>query len=90
MEGYHTGRFPDGFVIVFDLLEVKAGGNAIAEGPRKILGVMQRDGSEFAETGGWGSRASRRATPTGAPSATRLTHLCHPSRQFIVISMCYD
>ena len=54
MEGYKTGTFPDGAVIVFDLLEVNQGGHAIAEGPRKIVGVIQRDGSRFADTGGWG------------------------------------
>lgn len=54
MEGYESGTFPDGAVIVFDLLEVSPGENAIAEGPRKILGVMQRDASRFADTGGWG------------------------------------
>lgn len=54
IEGYRAGGFPDGAVIVFDLLEVQKGDNAIAEGPRKILGVMQRDAQKFAETGGWG------------------------------------
>lgn len=54
MKGYRTGRFPDGAVIVFDLLEVERGGHAIAEGPRKIVGVMQRDTRRFKDTGGWG------------------------------------
>lgn len=54
MKGYRSGKFPDGAVIVFDLLEVERGGNAIAEGPRKIVGVMQRDARRFKDTGGWG------------------------------------
>lgn len=54
MKGYKGGKFPDGAVIVFDLLEVDRGGNAIAEGPRKIVGVMQRDTRRFRDTGGWG------------------------------------
>ncbi|HEX6929881.1 MAG TPA: cytochrome P460 family protein, partial [Gammaproteobacteria bacterium] len=29
MEGYRSGKFPDGAVIVFDLLEATADGNAI-------------------------------------------------------------
>ena len=54
MRGYRAGRFPDGAVIVFDLLEVDKSDNAIAEGPRKIVGVMQRDRRKFKDTGGWG------------------------------------
>ena len=41
MEGYRKGRFPDGAVIVFDLLEAKSADNAIQEGARKVVGVMQ-------------------------------------------------
>lgn len=54
MRGYKTGTFPDGSVIVFDLLDVQKGGNAVAEGPRKVLGVMQKDARRFKATGGWG------------------------------------
>lgn len=54
MKGYRSGKFPDGAVIVFDLLGVDKGGNTIAEGPRKIVGVMQRDARRFKDTGGWG------------------------------------
>ncbi len=46
--------FPDGAVLVFDLLEAKAENNAIVEGKRKVVGVMQKDSKKFAETGGWG------------------------------------
>jgi hypothetical protein len=54
VEGYRTGAFPDGAVIVFDLLEAATGGSAIGEGTRKVVGVMQRDAARFAATGGWG------------------------------------
>jgi hypothetical protein len=46
--------YPDGAVLVFDLLEAKSENNAIVEGSRKILGVMQKDSKKFADTGGWG------------------------------------
>jgi hypothetical protein len=46
--------FPDGAVLVFDLLSANANGNAIGEGPRKVVGVMQKDASRFKQTGGWG------------------------------------
>lgn len=54
MKGYRGGGFADGAVIVFDLLAVAKGGNAIAAGPRKIVGVMQRHARRFKDTGGWG------------------------------------
>jgi len=54
MKGYRTGTFPDGAVICFDLLQAERGGAAITEGKRKLLGVMVRDASRYAATGGWG------------------------------------
>ena len=55
LEGYKAGnKFKDGSVIVFDLLEKVAADNAIAEGNRKVVGVMQKDSKKFKDTGGWG------------------------------------
>lgn len=54
VEGLRAGRYPDGAVFVFDLLEAQSGGNAIQEGARKLIGVMERDSGRFAATGGWG------------------------------------
>lgn len=54
MEGYRSGNFPDGAVIVFDLLEANAADHTVTEGSRKLIGVMQRDAARFASTGGWG------------------------------------
>lgn len=54
MEGYRKGTFPDGSVIVFDLLESVHDSNAVTEGDRKVVGVMYKDAMKFAATGGWG------------------------------------
>jgi hypothetical protein len=54
MRGYREGKFPDGAVIVFDLLEAVAADHTVTEGSRKIVGVMHRDAKKFAATGGWG------------------------------------
>ncbi len=54
VQGYRTGRFPNGAVIVFDLLEAGQAENALAEGARKVVGVMHKDARRFAGTGGWG------------------------------------
>lgn len=54
-EALTKGRpYPNGAVFVFDLLEAPAKDNAITEGPRKFIGVMQKDSIKFVETGGWG------------------------------------
>jgi Cytochrome P460 len=54
MEGYRTGRFPDGSVLVFEILETRENAGVTAEGPRKRVGVMVKNSKEYAETGGWG------------------------------------
>ena len=54
MQGYRSGKFPAGSVIVFDLLEAKAEGSAIQEGARKVVGVMHKDPAKWKPTGGWG------------------------------------
>jgi hypothetical protein len=55
MQGYRKGgAFPDGAVIVFDLLDARAGGGAIEAGARKVVGVMVKDSGRWKATGGWG------------------------------------
>ena len=54
MKGYRGKSFPDGSVIIFDLLEAVHDGNAVAEGARKVVGVMRKDAKQFKATGGWG------------------------------------
>ena len=54
IKGYKQGKFADGSVIVFDLLEANHGGNATTEGKRKVVGVMHKNSRTYAETGGWG------------------------------------
>lgn len=52
--GYRKGIFPDGSVIIFDLLEAVHDGNAVTEGARKVVGVMHKDSKKYRATGGWG------------------------------------
>jgi len=54
MEGYRTGRFPDGSVLVFELLETRENAGVTTEGPRRRVGVMVKENKRYAETGGWG------------------------------------
>ena len=79
-EGYRTGRFPDGAVLVFDLLEALAEDGAIVEGPRKVLGVMVRDRARFRATGGWGFEGyagGDPARPAVGGNAAEACFACH-------------
>ena len=53
IEGYDSGKFPDGSVIVYDLLETKeVAGNTI-EGQTRRVDVMIKQSERYASTGGW-------------------------------------
>lgn len=82
MQGLKSGRYPDGAVLVFDLLAAESKDNAIGEGARKMVAVMQRDAQRHAATGGWGYEAF-----TGNSRTDRVVkdggtgcHQCHESR----------
>jgi hypothetical protein len=84
LEGYKTGKFPEGSVIVFDLLEAPVADNAITEGKRKVAGVMHKDAKKYAATGGWGYEGfgggDRGKRVVGANAATAC-HGCHAARK---------
>ena len=83
MEGLQGGGYPDGAVLVFDLLEYTDKGNALTEGKRKLVGVMVRDERRYGDTGGWGFEGfsgdsrSKRLTKDGGRSC----FACHQSQQ---------
>lgn len=89
MQGYRSGKFPDGAVIVFDLLEAKSGENAVQEGARKVVGVMHRNARKWKETGGWGFEAfkgdsrTERAVGANAASACYQCHTQRKDRDFV-------
>ena len=83
LEGYRTGSFADGSVIVFDRMEATDADNAITEGERKMIGVMQKDGNRFAETGGWGFEGFVAGDPTRTVSqdARAACFDCHKTQK---------
>jgi hypothetical protein len=89
MEGYRSGRFPAGAVIVFDLLEAKSADNAVHEGARKVVGVMHKDPAKWKETGGWGFEGfkgdskTERAVGRNAASACYGCHTQQKDRGFV-------
>ena len=84
MLGYRTGEFPDGAVIVFDLLEAVSKDHTVTEGARKVVGVMHRDSQKYAATGGWGFEGFAGDSSTqrvvGANAATAC-FACHQAQR---------
>jgi hypothetical protein len=52
--GYRSGEFPDGSIIVYELLETQGEDGIMTEGSRRRLDVMVKDATRYANTGGWG------------------------------------
>lgn len=91
--GYKAGKFPDGAVIVFDLLEARTEGNAVTEGARKVVGVMHKDSKKYAATGGWGFEGfkggsrTERAVGDNAATACYQCHTQQKDRDYVFSSL---
>ena len=92
MEGYKAGKFPDGAVIIFDLLEAKDADNAVQEGSRKVLGVMHKDAKKWKDTGGWGFEGfkgdskTERAVSKNAATACFQCHTAQKDKDYVFSS----
>jgi hypothetical protein len=53
VEGYPSGDFADGSIIVYELREVQQKNGIMFEGERKRVDVMIKDSSLYKNTGGW-------------------------------------
>jgi hypothetical protein len=74
--------FPDGAVLVLDLLQAKEGNNSIVEGLHKFVCVMQKDSKEFIDTGGWGFeefKGDTRERVVGEPKSSCFS--CHEAKK---------
>jgi hypothetical protein len=91
-QGYKSGKFPAGSVIVFDLLEAKRSDNAVQEGERKVLGVMRKDPEKWKETGSWGFEGfkgdskTERAVSKNAAAACFQCHTSQKDKDFVFSS----
>jgi hypothetical protein len=69
LEGHTSGKFPDGSVIVYHLLEARViAGNTI-EGPTRRIDVMVKQSEPHRTAGGW----SFVSFPGGSPANGKLT-----------------
>ena len=69
LEGYETGKFPDGSVIVYDLLETKEVAGSTIEGQTRRIDVMVKQSQLYHATAGWGFMSF----PGGNPADGKLT-----------------
>ena len=88
MKGYKNGKFPNGAVIVFDLLTANTQGNATQEGARKVVGVMVKHSVRYAATGGWGFEGFKgdtreRAVGDNAATACFACHTAQKDKDFV-------
>ena len=55
LAGYRTGQFPDGSILVYDLLEAKEVAPGITvEGTTRRVDVMVKDSRRYSASAGWG------------------------------------
>jgi hypothetical protein len=84
MQGYRSGKFPAGSVIVFDLLEAKRADGAVQEGARKVVGAMRKDPAKWQDTGGWGFEGFKGDSKTeraAGDKAAAACFQCHASQK---------
>ena len=88
-KGYKSGKFADGAVIAFDLLEAQVADNTVQEGARKVLGVMHKDSRKYKDTGGWGFEGFKgdsktdRAVGNNAAAACFQCHTAQKSSDYV-------
>jgi len=54
MQGYRSGKFPQGSILIFDVINYKETNGNFDETDRKHLDVMVKDSLKYTTTGGWG------------------------------------
>jgi hypothetical protein len=81
VQGYRAEQFPDGAVIIFDLLEAVHADNAVTEGQRKVVGVMHKDAAAYAATGGWGFEGFGGGDPDNRVVGNNAVEACYECHQ---------
>jgi len=88
VEGYRSGVFPDGAILIDDLLTAEESAGVTKAGPRRQTSVMVRDAARYADTGGWGfevfEKDGREGTLT--PARRAACHACHTKAKGLVFT----
>jgi len=79
LEGYRTGHFPEGAVLIADWFVLEPVGPELGQGQRKSVNVMVRD-AHYTTTGGWGFEdfdQDSHTTRNVAQNAVKACFECH-------------
>ncbi len=80
LEGYRTGHFPEGAVLIADWFALEEARSGLVQGARQSVDVMIRDG-RYTATGGWGftkfDQDSRTIRKVDANAAAQSCFKCH-------------
>ena len=79
LEGYKNDKFPDGAVLIDDLLEIKEANGVSTEGARRRVAVMVKDSARYRDSGGWGFEIFKgdESTPSLTAEAKAACFACH-------------
>ncbi|MEO6002061.1 MAG: cytochrome P460 family protein [Opitutus sp.] len=89
LEGYRTGSFPTGAVLIADWFVLEPRGPELIQGARSSVNVMVRD-PRYSATGGWGFEDFDRDTTTTrnvGSNAVKMCFECHQrikNREFVI------
>lgn len=89
IQGYTKGIFPEGSVLVFDVISAKESQGIIEEGSRSVVDVMVKDSVKYAATHGWGFERFKGDSNTERllDASFRSTCVsCHKKKQDFVFS----
>jgi len=77
LAGYVAGKFVNGSVFAFDVLESMEQPNGnLQEGSRKLVDVMIKDSSKYSATGGWGFEEFKGNSKTERVIKTMAVQFC--------------
>ena len=83
VEGYRTGKFPDGAMVVDEAVIAHEGAGSAAgmlsEGGRRFLDVMAKNEAQYPQTGGWGFQHFDKEETKGglSPAEQSQCYECH-------------
>lgn len=89
MQGYTTGYFPNGAILVFDVLDTKEQNGNTQESSRNHVDVMVKDSLKYAATGGWGYEEFKGDSHTERlllPPAKTQCFNCHSRKEGFIFS----
>jgi hypothetical protein len=83
LEGYKTGKFPEGSVLVDERVEIAVADGVVRETRRVNVNVMVKDTKRYAASGGWGFETFKNDVRVSAitPEIKANCHACHTQVQ---------